>query len=623
MLNRLRSYFSSAATSSIKGRRRGARGSPNAAPPASSAQGSTAGAPKPGFDASKLFTVRNGLLLVGGGALLFRTLTDTSNPNSIINQTLYPKGRGKYALKIEKMDDKVANYEVSYATAIDGVRAAFNVQKRHHLSRQLGAKLGLFSAAQADELIRASKVFTTALDKMNAELNKLRDKQIALLKTSVKKSFDSKKVVMKPSTDEKIGDKQAQDAKDEAPKVVNEYTLDNMVESEEGVELRNKILELLSKKLQLEMAFMMTVEAVLMSEDKTHNILHEDPTVLARIKNALLGLETGKYEAIMERLSKISLLPAVEKPKIFVLTFRGDVMASQLFRLREEITALEAIAKKERGDRVVIKLHSGGGTVTGYGLAANELKRIKDLGLPLDICVDEVAASGGYMMASVADRIIAAPFAVVGSVGVIATIPNFAERLQREGVAVEDITAGKYKRTLTPYKKTNEEDRRKMKEDVEVILRHFKSFLKSNRPKLDVDKVATGETWSGEDAVKLGLVDQLRTSEKHVLQLRDELNADVLFMSVRRVKPAFSDALEDDQHSDANAGWTGMMQAWVAKILIGALRMVVRENTSDLMGYGVRDDEEERWLHDRPRIQSPYVDRNYMLGRVVDTYERR
>lgn len=207
---------------------------------------------------------------------------------------------------------------------------------------------------------------------------------------------------------------------------------------------------------------------------------------------------------------------------VFVLQFNGDTQANQVQFLREEITAILNIANPARGDQVILQLNSPGGTVTGYGLAAAQLLRLKEHGLRLTISVDEVAASGGYLMASVGDEIVSSPFAIFGSIGVIATIPNFAERLQREGVSVEDVTAGKYKRTMTPYKKPTEEDRQKMKNDVEEILKYFKQFVKTNRPNLTVDMVATGETWLASEAVKKGLVDKIATTDDLLLQFREK-----------------------------------------------------------------------------------------------------
>jgi len=194
---------------------------------------------------------------------------------------------------------------------------------------------------------------------------------------------------------------------------------------------------------------------------------------------------------------------------VFVTDFPGDVTASQVDFLREEVTAI--IRSSKPGDEALVVLQSGGGTVTGYGLAAAQLKRFKASGMSLTICVEQVAASGGYMMCCVADKIVASPFAVLGSIGVIGEVPNFYERLKKEGIEFQTVTAGKFKRTLTPTKKITQEDIDKQKKDLEGILRLFKAFVKKNRPSLDIDDVATGETWFGEDAMAKGLCDEIKT----------------------------------------------------------------------------------------------------------------
>jgi serine protease SohB len=206
---------------------------------------------------------------------------------------------------------------------------------------------------------------------------------------------------------------------------------------------------------------------------------------------------------------------------VFVVDFPGDVTASQVEGLREEVTAIVGWANATRGDRVLLVLNSGGGTVTGYGLAAAQLKRIKAAGLHLTVCVEQVAASGGYMMACTGDHICASPFAVLGSIGVITEIPNVYERLTKEGISFNTITAGKFKRTLTPTKKATKEDIDKTKQDIEQILVLFKNFVASNRPQLDIDNVATGETWFGPDALKNKLVDELVTADDKLLELRN------------------------------------------------------------------------------------------------------
>ncbi|GMH72314.1 hypothetical protein TL16_g05884, partial [Triparma laevis f. inornata] len=207
------------------------------------------------------------------------------------------------------------------------------------------------------------------------------------------------------------------------------------------------------------------------------------------------------------------------KKNLYVLDFPGDVSASQVEELREEVSGICRNAKE--GDEAIVVLQSGGGTVTGYGLAAAQLTRLKKK-LHLTIAVEQVAASGGYMMACTGHRIIASPFAVLGSIGVISDQPNVYERLKREGVEFSTVTAGKFKRTLTPTKKPTKEDFEKSKEDVEQILVLFKDFVSANRPSLDIDKVATGETWFGEDALELGLCDELMTKDELILEKIEE-----------------------------------------------------------------------------------------------------
>ena len=205
--------------------------------------------------------------------------------------------------------------------------------------------------------------------------------------------------------------------------------------------------------------------------------------------------------------------------RAFVLNFEGDTQPAQTAALREEVTAIVHSADAANGDRVILRLISGGGSVTGYGLAMAQLLRIKDAGLHLTICVEEVAASGGYMMACVADTIVASPFAVLGSIGVITQIPNVYERLRKEGVEFQTVTAGEYKRTLTPFKKIDQKDVEKTTEEISEIFKLFKTFVGKQRPQLDIDAIATGETWFGEDAIEKHLADALQTYDDLLLEL--------------------------------------------------------------------------------------------------------
>ncbi|MCF4374756.1 protease SohB [Acinetobacter baumannii] len=221
---------------------------------------------------------------------------------------------------------------------------------------------------------------------------------------------------------------------------------------------------------------------------------------------------------LAQQLAKEAKIRRKNNQKIFVLDFKGDIQASAVENLREEITLILATAKAGR-DRVVVRLESPGGMVHGYGLAAAQLVRLRDAGFHLTICVDKVAASGGYMMACIANEIISAPFAVVGSIGVVAQVPNFNRLLKEHNVDFELYTAGQYKRTVTMFGENTPEGKAKFEEELQQTHVLFKHFVEKYRPQLNVDKVATGEHWYGQDALVLNLVDKLQTSDEYLLAL--------------------------------------------------------------------------------------------------------
>ncbi|OBX49117.1 protease SohB [Moraxella nonliquefaciens] len=238
-----------------------------------------------------------------------------------------------------------------------------------------------------------------------------------------------------------------------------------------------------------------------------------------------------------------------DNKNVFVLDFDGDIKASAVAHLREEISVIISSAKA--GDEVVIRLESGGGQVNAYGLAAAQLVRIKDAGLILTVCVDKISASGGYMMACVADKIIASDFAVIGSVGVVSQLPNFHELLKKHNIGYEMFTAGEYKRTVTIFGENDDEDRAKHQADIERIHELFKTFVKKHRPKLDVEKIATGEIWFGQDALDLGLIDAIGTSDGYVLELIKEHEVLVLHT---RTKPTLVEKLGLSEQVGIKAG---------------------------------------------------------------------
>ena len=206
----------------------------------------------------------------------------------------------------------------------------------------------------------------------------------------------------------------------------------------------------------------------------------------------------------------------IPRKRIYVLNFDGDIKASPLSSLRQEITAILPVATPD--DEVFLNLQSGGGLVHSYGLAASQLIRLGQKNIPLTIAVDKIAASGGYMMACVADKIIAAPFSVIGSIGVIAQIPNFHRLLKKHDIEFEQLTAGEFKRTLTMFGENTDKAREKFKEELEDTHVLFKDFIKEHRPIVDIDKIATGEHWPAKRALELKLVDELITSDDYLLE---------------------------------------------------------------------------------------------------------
>lgn len=209
-----------------------------------------------------------------------------------------------------------------------------------------------------------------------------------------------------------------------------------------------------------------------------------------------------------------------DKGRLFVIDFHGSMDAHEVERLREEVTAILCVADGK--DEVLVRLESGGGVVHGYGLAAAQLQRIKEKNIKLTVAVDKVAASGGYMMACVADHLLASRFAYIGSIGVLAQLPNFHKLLKKNDIEFEQHTAGDYKRTLTVFGENTDEGREKFRQEIEEIHVLFKDWVSEQRQHMDIDRVATGEFWPGIKAKELGLVDDIMTSDDFILSVFPE-----------------------------------------------------------------------------------------------------
>lgn len=261
------------------------------------------------------------------------------------------------------------------------------------------------------------------------------------------------------------------------------------------------------------------------------------------LKEALLS--DDEYKKNRKKLKKENKLKQKEstedKNRVFVIDFlKGDIKASESENLREEISTILGVATPK--DEIVIRIESPGGLVHGYGFAAAQLIRIRDAQIPLTVCVDHVAASGGYLMACTANKIIAAPFALIGSIGVVAQVPNFNRLLKKYDVDYKEYTAGDFKRTVSLFGEITEKGENKFKEQLEVTHILFKSFVSRFRPKMDISQVATGEYWYGETALSLGLIDEVQTSDDYLIKKSKEHQ--IVKISFEK-KPTLSDKISD------------------------------------------------------------------------------
>lgn len=261
--------------------------------------------------------------------------------------------------------------------------------------------------------------------------------------------------------------------------------------------------------------------------------------IQASLKTAIYDDDVLKAESKAQKKKDKAAKKAKEhppaKPRVYLVDFDGDIKASAVENLREEISAILSLATE--ADEVVVRLESAGGMVHSYGLASSQLARVKDKGINLTVCVDKVAASGGYMMACVAQKICAAPFAIIGSIGVIAQLPNFHKVLKKNDVDFELLTAGEYKRTLTMFGENTDKGRKKFIEDLETTHELFKTFVSTQRPVVDIAAVATGEIWFGSQAKEQNLVDELTTSDDYILSKLDSNDIYKIAYSVKKSLP--------------------------------------------------------------------------------------
>ena len=446
---------------------------------------------------------------------------------------------------IKRLNDRLDSYAYAFDQAVIGKEAVDAARRRTAFADKYAAVLGKLTAKEREAVTAAKQQWAREDARLRAEMASLSRK----IRADAVRAADGKK---KNKGDDDNAKSEASEASD-AP-LLDDFPLLDEVEDAEERALYAEAVAALEADSSGEKSGEKSGDAS-DADNAPNPILEKLPKLGGGVGGKLAKLAAKRSDAeakyvtavakalpahkrarLMKLLADPRMSPGWEgdrdplavpasrmerrdKPHVFVLQFFGDVRASQASNLREEVTAVLRSAKKSRGDEVVLVLNTGGGTVTGYGLAAAQLTRLKDAGIKLTICVEQVAASGGYMMACTADRLVASPFAVLGSIGVISEIPNVYERLKKEGVEFQTVTAGKFKRTLTPTKKIEKADVEKSKADIEDVLTLFKTFVKQQRPKLVIDEVATGETWFGADAMKRDLCDELKTTDDVLLEL--------------------------------------------------------------------------------------------------------
>ena len=294
----------------------------------------------------------------------------------------------------------------------------------------------------------------------------------------------------------------------------------------------------------------------------------KDTMLIATTDESLQKAEEKKLTKAKKKLlseqkktvKNVSESDVKKRSKVYVLNFDGNISASAVGHLREEITAV--LTQATPNDEVLLKLESAGGMVHSYGLASSQLDRLRKKNVPLTVCVDKVAASGGYMMACVADKILAAPFAIIGSIGVVAQMPNFNKVLKKHDVEFELLTAGEHKRTLTMFGENTEKGREKFIEELEETHQLFKEYVSTRRPQIDIDKIATGEIWYGSRAKDIKLIDDIQTSDEYLVSRIEDADVfEVAYVFKKKLHQRLGIAAEESADRLLVKWWSRLTQS--------------------------------------------------------------
>eukprot|EP00594_Rhizosolenia_setigera_P005650 CAMPEP_0178950576 /NCGR_PEP_ID=MMETSP0789-20121207/6734_1 /TAXON_ID=3005 /ORGANISM="Rhizosolenia setigera, Strain CCMP 1694" /LENGTH=601 /DNA_ID=CAMNT_0020631327 /DNA_START=224 /DNA_END=2029 /DNA_ORIENTATION=- len=522
---------------------------------------------------------------------LYGDSSSSSGPSSLpfslpgrSKKSSLPRNAGipeKSYLRITNINSILESYDFSVSSATESKASAASVQRERNFDRAVDKVFAKeLTPRQKKDLVILENIFLKEGSVMLEELEKLQ-------RTSVERSLNTWLDKLRKEDDELSSEEQDEGVID--AEIVNGTSSNSTSSSSSSGGVMEKVQNVMNpekRQLDKQLSEISKINSDLAKLEL--NFMKDVMTAVGTDRAAMVsalwvgnvvdgnGIGGSLIKSIKERpLSKLlgssDSMVSTRKPSLFVASFPGDVSASQVTGLREEVTAI--IRASKPGDEALVVLQSGGGTVTGYGLAAAQLQRLKQNGIRLTICVEQVAASGGYMMTCVADHVVASPFAVLGSIGVITDIPNAYERLKKEGIEFQTITAGKFKRTVTPTKKPTKEDLDKTKADLEDVLTLFKGFVAENRPQLDIDAVATGETWFGQDALDRKLCDEIRTKDDVLVEYVDKgFNV----FEVEYDPPVeFSGGLLPIGAEAGNGGKSGIGSSilrWLTKSVVSAVR---------------------------------------------------
>ncbi|HIQ50372.1 MAG TPA: signal peptide peptidase SppA [Nautiliaceae bacterium] len=230
-------------------------------------------------------------------------------------------------------------------------------------------------------------------------------------------------------------------------------------------------------------------------------------------------------------LSLPSLMSFFSKKKsVVIYELKGPIVnyeQTESIYLQKVLSDLDSI--EENYDGIILKIDSPGGDAYSTKKIAERIKEINKK-IPIVACIDQIATSGAYWLASSSDYIVADDFSIVGSIGVYASYLEFTGLMEKLGVKYNRIVFGKYKDILSPFKNLTEEERKLIERKINYIYEYFVKEVAKNRGlnySFVKEKIATGEFFFGYEAKELNLVDAIGDLETCKKKMAHFLNTSI------------------------------------------------------------------------------------------------